>query len=469
MRPQEPWPGTVLEELPTAVDVLAVASLPGLRLPQVHTVRGWQVALADPVAVVEDACDLDALGRRCGWRAAAGTGMPPFLGGAAGFVTDACAAAFVDLPDDDPRPGVAPLPGLCFGVYDAAVCVPPGGERAWLVAADLPGLTRRPPSERLADLRRRVRAATARRPDFGAHPRPASVELSLPAPAHAAAVARVLAWIAAGDLYQLNLTLQAAVPWTGGGLALARRLQAASPGAAHAAYARLPGGVEIVSVSPETFLRSDADRIVTRPIKGTRPRYDDRDRDAAAERQLRASEKDNAEHVMIVDLERNDLGRVCVPGTIEVPELAALEGHPTVWHLTSTVTGRLRADVGLGGLLAATFPSGSVTGAPKRMAVARTRLVEPVRRGVYCGALGVVSRGLVDLSVAIRTAVVHDGVARYGTGGAIVADSDPDEEFAEAMTKAVPFLRVTNGVLVPAGGSAGGGRRASGDAPLCRR
>lgn len=435
----------VVEELASPVDPLAVAGVPGLRFPQVHTVRGWRVVLADPVAVIRDPAALDDVGRACDWRAPRDPTAPPFVGGAAGFLSDACSPEFVGLPPADPRPAFAPVPALRLGLYDTAVCVPPDGQRTLLVAAEIPGVTRRPAVDRLAGLGEWVSASQrVPRGSAGVGP-PVAAELSLSRSAHAAAVGRILEWIAAGDLYQLNLTLQVAVPWQGGGLALARRLEAASPAAAHATYARLPGGVEVVSVSPETFLSSDADRVVTRPIKGTRPRDDDPARDAAAARELVASGKDQAEHVMIVDLERNDLGRVCVPGSVRVPELAALEGHPSVWHLTSTVVGRLREEIGLGGLVRATFPSGSVTGAPKRMAVARTRLVEPVRRGVYCGALGVVSRGLVSLSVGIRTAVVFEGRASYGTGGAIVADSDPDEEFAEAMVKAGPFLQVTNG------------------------
>lgn len=446
MRPHPRGPSPLaVEELRGRADAFAIAGLPGLRFPQVHTVRGWQVVLADPVAVVRDPADLDDVGRTCDWRAVPEPGAPPFAGGAAGFLSDGCSADFVALPHHVDRPVFAPVPPLRFGLYDSAVCIPPEGQRTVLVAADLPGLTRRTAGERFADLRAWVSLSRSVRAGLDGSPAPAPARLSLPRPAHAAAVERILGWIAAGDLYQLNLTLQVAVAWTGGGLALARRLTAASPGAAHAAYARLPGGVEIASVSPETFLRTDGDEVTTRPIKGTRPRYEDRARDEAASRELRASAKDQAEHVMIVDLERNDLGRVCVPGTVRVPELAGLEGHPTVWHLTSTVVGRLRPEVGLGGLLRATFPSGSVSGAPKRMAVARTALVEPVRRGVYCGALGIVSRGLVDLSVGIRTAVVHEQTASYGTGGAIVADSDPGEEFAEAMAKAAAFLRVTNG------------------------
>lgn len=440
---------TAVEAWRGPVDVLSLVAAPGRTCPQALTVRGWRVAVADPVAVVTHPAGLDALGRSCGWRAAPEPGAPPFVGGAVGCMTDGCAEQFVDLPwRRDQRAAAAPLPPLWFGVYDSAVCVPPGGEGAWLVAADLPA-SRRPVADRLADLRGWVaghgRPPGARRspPACGARTTRPAVRTSLDEEGHAAGVARVLEWIAAGDLYQLNLTLQVAVPWRRGGLSLARALETATPGSAHAAYQRLPGGVEVVSVSPETFLRTDGARAVTRPIKGTRPRGDGHAADASAARALVASAKDGAEHTMIVDLERNDLGRVCVPGTVRVPDLARLERHPTVWHLTSTVEGRLREDVTLGGLLRATFPSGSVTGAPKRMAVARTRLVEPVRRGVYCGAIGVVTRGLVDLSVAIRTAVVHGRVASYGTGGGIVADSDPGEEWAEAMAKAAAFLAAT--------------------------
>lgn len=460
MRPQPPGPAPLgVEELDVPADPFALAGVPGLRFPQVHTVRGWRVVLADPVAVLRDPVALDDIGRTCDWRSERDGDAPPFVGGAAGFLSDACSAGFVDLATSDTRPAFAPLPAMRLGLYDAAVCIPPGGRRSLLVAAALPGMSRTSVADRLVELRRWVTASRSAPADSdAAAPPPTDAALSLTRPAHAAAVRRILGWIAAGDLYQLNLTLQVAVGWADGGLALARQLEAASPGAAHAAYIRLPGGTEIVSVSPETFLRSDADRVTTRPIKGTRPRHADPARDAAAAQALQDSDKDQAEHVMIVDLERNDLGRVSVPGTVRVPALAGLEGHPTVWHLTSTVVGRLRAEVGLGGLLRATFPSGSVTGAPKRMAVARTRLVEPVRRGVYCGALGVVSRGLVDLSVGIRTAVVNGRVASYGTGGAIVADSDPGEEFAEAMVKAAAFLRVTNGRTGPPG--RGGGDRA---------
>lgn len=401
------------------------------------TVAGWRAVVADPSAVVTDPAQLPALADACGWRGDADPALPPFSGGAVGYLADDLSRSWLHLDPRDRRPAPAPLPPLWFGRYDSALCCPPDGGPAWVVGRDA--------GARERWRRRAVAAATGAATTAAPGPAPppaGQLRLSLDRGRHAAAVERVRGWIAAGDLYQLNLTLQVASDWQHGGIGLARRLEAANPGAAHAAYLAAPGA-EIVSVSPETFLRSDGAQVTIRPIKGTRPRGATATEDRRQAAALRASAKDAAEHVMIVDLERNDLGRVARPGSVRVPALAALEGHPTVWHLTSTVTARLRDDVDLLALLRATFPCGSVTGAPKRMAVARTALVEPVRRGVYCGAIGVITRGRVDLSVAIRTAVVAGGRASYGTGGGIVADSDPDAEFEEAMDKAQAFFTAT--------------------------
>jgi para-aminobenzoate synthetase component I len=424
-----------------AIDPLALAGLPGRRLAAVLTVRGWTVVVGEPVGLVREPAELDSLGTRCGWRCEPWVDGPPFLGGAVGYLTDDVAGDWLSLGPDR-RPERTGIPSTWFALHDRAVCIPPEGRGAWLVAADLPDHSRTRREDRLDLLAAQIGQAAVR--PGSARPAPsAPPTLSLDRATHRAAVERVAEWIAAGDLYQLNLTLQVGVPWREPGTALARRLWDASPLASHAAWLDV-GAADLVSVSPETFLATDGDAVRVRPIKGTRPRGDDPVEDAARARCLADSAKDRAEHVMIVDLERNDLGRVCAVGSVGVPELLALERHPTVWHLTSTVTGRLLPSVGLGDLLKATFPCGSVTGAPKRMAVARTRMVEPVRRGVYCGAIGVVSRGLLDLSVAIRTAVLRDGVARYGTGGGIVADSNPTDEFEEAMDKAAAFLRAVD-------------------------
>ncbi|HUH08695.1 MAG TPA: anthranilate synthase component I family protein [Egibacteraceae bacterium] len=439
----------VAERLDGGVDPLSLCELPGQRSPAVVTVGGWKVAVADPLSVVTDPKRLDEVAERAGWREDPAPHLPPFQGGAVGHLSDDISPGYLSLPRNDPRPACAPVPAIRLGLYDSAVCVSPDGSTTWLVAATLPGLSRADASERLAAMRAQVAAARAASPALAPAPAAEQVEarLSMPPERHSAAVARIHEWIAAGDLYQLNLTLQVIAPWAGRGTDLARALWAASPGAAHAAYLKLTDGVEAVSVSPETFLRIEGRSIATRPIKGTRPRAADPAEDEAAGQALVASAKDQAEHVMIVDLERNDLGRVCEIGSISVAELAALERHPTVWHLTSTVRGTLREDAGLGEVIAATFPSGSVTGTPKRTAVARTTLVEPLRRGIYCGAIGVITRGMVDLSVAIRTAVVHQGRAFYGTGGGIVADSEPEAELAEAIDKARAFLAATGTVL----------------------
>jgi anthranilate/para-aminobenzoate synthase component I len=164
---------------------------------------------------------------------------------------------------------------------------------------------------------------------------------------------------------------------------------------------------------------------------------------------LIAHPKERAEHVMLIDLERNDLGRVCVPGSVHVPVLCAVEGHPTVWHLVSDVVGHLRPEVGYGELLRAAFPCGSITGAPKVSAMTIIETLEPVRRGWYCGAAGFLAPGAASLSVTIRTATRHpDGRVDHGVGGGIVADSDPAAEHRESLDKAAAFLRAIGGEVV---------------------
>ena len=416
--------------LDQAPDLVALASDPGLDRAAVVTVQGWRVLVADPAALITSLHELDQFADAVGWRNGVRQRLPqPPL--AVGFLTDDLAAALLDLPRDN-RPAMTTLPALEFGVYEWCIAVSPSGE-AWAVGP-------RDAIERL----QRWAGAPAKRPSGAAQPRRATGSLSRDA--HAAAVAQILDWIAAGDIYQANLTLQLATPWEFGAGALAARFESVNPAAAHAALLTNPAA-DIVSSSPETFLRVDGDIVITRPIKGTRPRHRLPADDLVAADELQSSAKDHAEHVMIVDLERNDLGRVCEPGSVVVPEYARLEGFPTVWHLTSTVRGRLPARTTLSELIAATFPPGSVTGTPKRMAVARLTQLEPVRRGVYCGAIGVVGAGVVDLSVAIRTAVVADGVASYGTGGGIVADSTATAEYEEAMAKARAFRRATNATV----------------------
>jgi para-aminobenzoate synthetase component 1 len=247
--------------------------------------------------------------------------------------------------------------------------------------------------------------------------------------------------IAEGDVYQVNLTRRLAAPLAEA--ADARTVDIAALGAAlavgnpapYSAVVRLPRhGVHVASASPERFLSRHGDLVSSSPIKGTAP--------TAAE----LTDKDRAENVMIVDLVRNDLGRVCDYGTVTVPELWAVEDHPGLVHLVSTVTGRLRPGEGWASAIAATFPPGSVTGAPKLAALDHIARLEPTTRGVYCGAVGWVDadRRQGDLNVAIRTFWIDDGLLHFGTGGAITWDSTPDGEWAETELKARRLLEVAS-------------------------
>ncbi len=263
--------------------------------------------------------------------------------------------------------------------------------------------------------------------------------------AHAARVDAVLDLLRAGECYQVNLTRRLTCDDAVDPRALHGALVRAHP-APHATLLHLPGvgpGTAVVSASPERYLRLRQGEVETRPIKGT----------AATSAALRTSAKDHAENVMIVDLARNDLGRVCRPGTVRVPALCSVESHPGLHHLVSTVRGRLRDDVRLGGLVRATFPPASVTGAPKPRVLQAIEDLEPVRRGVYCGAVGWIdtsagdpTRVTADLAVAIRTFTVLGtpgaGCTHFSVGGGIVADSTPDAEWAETELKAARLLAV---------------------------
>jgi para-aminobenzoate synthetase component 1 len=247
---------------------------------------------------------------------------------------------------------------------------------------------------------------------------------------HEARVHAVQELLRAGECYQVNLTRRIAFDAAPDPVALFTALARANP-APHAGLLALDG-LAVVSASPESFLRVDGRSVETRPIKGTAV-------DAAA---LLASAKDRAENVMIVDLARNDLGRVCEFGSIAVPDLMEIEEHPGLHHLVSTVTGTLRAGVRLDELVRATFPPASVTGAPKPRVLQAIEDLEPVRRGVYCGAFGWIDadRSRADLAVAIRTFTIAGPRTYLGVGGGIVADSVASLEWAETELKAARLL-----------------------------
>jgi len=245
-------------------------------------------------------------------------------------------------------------------------------------------------------------------------------------------VGRAHEYIAAGDIYQVNLTHTLTADWPDDPVQFYPRLRTASP-APYACFLRL-GDTAVLSASPECFLRIEERHIVTRPIKGTRPRLP---RDAAAARELLSSEKERAELVMITDLERNDLGQVCVYGSIRVTALCELQTFAQVHHLVSTVEGRLRPEVSAVQAVRACYPGGSITGAPKKRAREIIGELERTSRGIYTGALGFFGRdGRSIFNIAIRTLVVTDGRASYGVGAGIVADSVAESEYDETLHKA---------------------------------
>jgi para-aminobenzoate synthetase component 1 len=375
----------------------------------------------------------------------------PFRGGLIGAIAYELGDRI--LPRIEHRPRAHGQPDLMLRVAGTVVAVSRERDRAFVVVDE--GIQGRGADDVHRDIEQRCRAY-ARDPHAEVDGATGAgsfsiVTTSLPHDRHVDAVRETLAIIGRGDAYQVNVAQQLDAPYAGDLSALYRRMRAASP-ASHAALLPEAG---LASISPERFLEVTAGVVMTDPIKGTRRRADDPELDAALADDLVTSVKDRAENVMVVDLERNDLGRVCVTGSVEVPQLLELKALPTVWHLVSRVRGTLREGTTYGELLRATFPSGSVTGAPRIAAMRAIRTLEPTPRGWYCGAVGWLGRGSAALSVAIRTATLRDGRAVYGAGGGIVADSDPNDEVAETLDKAVAFLSAVGATRTTAGTTGG--------------
>jgi para-aminobenzoate synthetase component I len=257
---------------------------------------------------------------------------------------------------------------------------------------------------------------------------------------YVAAIGKAREYISAGDIYQVNLSQRFHTRSTRTPLEIYERLRASTP-APYSALLEM-GARAVISSSPELFLQTEGRRVVTRPIKGTRRRGRSQEEDERMRADLLASPKDDAELAMIVDLERNDLGRVCEAGSVVVSDPKSLETHPTVHHLAATVEGRLKPGAGPVDLLRASFPGGSVTGAPKIRAMEIIDELEPTRRAAYTGAIGRLGfDGRVALSVAIRIIEKHGDDVWFQTGGGIVADSDPEREYDETLVKAAGIVR----------------------------
>ncbi len=353
-------------------------------------------------------------------------GAPPFFGGAVGYFgydlrhhIEECTA----LAADD-----YPVPDCWLGFYDAVIAVDHREGEAYVCSVgDEAG-------ERVEELEAALDSTGAEPiPSEGA-PVEGRLRSNFTREQYVAAVRRTKEYVAAGDIIQANLSQRFSAPLTADPFDVYLRLRRANP-APFAAWLDC-GETTVASSSPELFLRVEGRDVVTRPIKGTRPRGRTEAEDAALREALLGSEKDRAELLMITDLERNDLGRVCEYGSVRVPELFTVETYATVHHLVATVKGALREGVDGGDLLRASFPGGSITGAPKIRAMEIVDELEPTRRGVYTGAIGYIGfDGDMELNIAIRTLVMKDDMVHFQVGGGIVADSDPEAEYEETLDK----------------------------------
>ena len=417
---------------------------------------------ADPFDVIERKGSSSALddvrARLAPFQAEPIAGLPPFQGGAAGYIAYDWGLTLERLPA--PRYDDLALPDVVLGIYDWVLAWDHVASRAWLISTGMPATAGPDRATRARaradDVRERLRVgpSPSDRPDSVAPALPdrpvppsylvengwwdSSFELcsSFTHRDYLDTVERVREYIFAGDIFQANLSQRFEAPLRESPWAFYSRLRRRNP-APFAAFLETPDA-SVVSASPERFLHVERSGFVeTRPVKGTRPRGVGPEHDAALGQALAESAKDRAENLMIVDLMRNDLSRVCAPGTVRVSELFSLERYATVHHLVSTVVGHLEPGYDALHLLRAAFPGGSITGAPKLRAMEIIAELEPSQRSVYCGSIGYFSvTGDLDTSIAIRTAVVRDGRVYFSAGGGIVADSDPEQEYRETMDKA---------------------------------
>lgn len=393
--------------LQTRGGVTAIASATGVREEQ-----------ADPLALLRQA--LDAMN----WSGEADPALP-FTGGAMGLFGYDLGRRFESLPEQ--AEADVQTPDMAVGIYDWALIVDHLLQNVTLVS-------RTDVHARLAWLEAQTAPATA------------PLRLTTPWQANMTRAEygdkfrQVQAFLASGDCYQVNLAQRFSAGYTGDEWQAFVQLNAANR-APFSAYLRLPEQT-ILSLSPERFIHLAERRIETRPIKGTLPRLADAEADAAQAQRLAASPKDRAENLMIVDLMRNDIGRVATPGSVRVPELFVVEPFPAVHHLVSTITGELPADRHATDLLRACFPGGSITGAPKVRAMEIIEALEPQRRNAWCGSIGYISAcGTMDTSITIRTLTAAAGTLYCSAGGGIVADSEEAAEYQETFDKVNRILR----------------------------
>jgi len=410
--------------------------------------------------------DDDSIGeiqqRLAAWPVATLPGLPPFQGGVAGLFSYDLSRQIESLP----RAAVDEfeLPAVAVGFYDVVVAFDHQQGRAWIISQGFPERTperrRRRAEVRLSEFRRRLsgppkcgprhqgkgaveritRPTLATQYDVGLDPLTSNFSRD----GYLRTIERAIRYIHDGDVFQVNLAQRLLSPATDDSVPLYQRLRRHNP-SPFAGYFDL-GEFQILSTSPERFLRVERRTVETRPIKGTRRRTAQPEADLFAGDDLQTSDKDRAENVMIVDLLRNDLSRVCQAETVRVTELCRLETYAFVQHLVSVIVGRLRREHGPLDLLRAAFPGGSITGAPKVRAMEIIAELEPTARGAYCGSLGYVGfDGTMDTNLLIRTVTAGRGWWQAHAGGGIVAQSKPDREYEETWHKAEGMIRA----LVP--------------------
>jgi para-aminobenzoate synthetase component 1 len=355
----------------------------------------------------------------------------PFSGGAIGYFGYDLGRRIERLPNltED----MEHLPEMAVGIYDWALVVDHQQRRCCLVGQNPTRL------ERYRRLFQRTMEQPIKRSTTAPYRVLGEVCSNMTREEYHGSIARIKRYILDGDCYQVNFAQRFSVaaqgdPWQAyKGL---RQLNAAP----FAAYLNMPH-CQVLSTSPERFLELRNGRVETKPIKGTAPRGEDPIEDMMLAEMLKNSPKDQAENLMIVDLLRNDLGKVCATGSVEVPELFKLESYARVHHLVSKVCGRLAEGQDALSLLRACFPGGSITGAPKLRSMEIIEELEPHRRGIYCGSIGYIGfNGDMDCNIAIRTMIHSEGITRLWAGGGIVADSDPEAEYRETYHKAAALL-----------------------------
>jgi anthranilate synthase component 1 len=410
------------------------------------SVRGDHVEVYDGNAVAERHCGdpldfLAAFQRR--YRAAPVAGLPRFCGGLAGcfsydtvrYIESRLAATAPAATD-----ALASVPDiLLLLTEELAVVDNLAGKISLIVYAD-PGKPHAYESalERLQSLRRKLREPVDIPFQTATTPSEASSEFG--SEAFQAAVARAREYIAAGDIMQVVLSQRMAMPFSASPLSLYRALRSLNPSPYMFFYDF--GDLHVVGASPEILVRKEGDTVTLRPIAGTRGRGATREADEALAVEMLADPKEIAEHVMLLDLGRNDVGRVATIGSVKVTEQMAVERYSHVMHMVSNVEGRLRPGLTALDVLRASFPAGTVSGAPKVRAMEIIDELEPSRRGLYAGAVGYISfQGDMDLAIAIRTAVVRDGMLYAQVGAGIVHDSVPENEWRETLSKARAVLR----------------------------